>query len=200
MTIPTVTLPHPDAEHYVLPDGRPLARVTSVLREAGLADFSATWFTEDVRTRGTLVHQAIALLVEQDLDWDTLDPVLVPYVQAFEAWRDAGAFIVEAAELRVCDPALGYAGTIDLLAKRWQANTWVHYVVDIKCGVVPPTVGPQLAAYARCLHDTWRFRACLNLRDDGSYRFEPLDDPEDEDDFLAALRLFHRKRSRYGTR
>lgn|SRR5574341_116369 len=188
------------AHRYAL-GGRELPSVTSILRDAGLIDHSAPWFTDEVRNRGTYVHQAIALLVEQDLDWETLDPALVPYVQAFDRWRAEGNFVIEATEQRVCDEALGYAGTADLMAKRWSGATsaWLSYLVDVKCGTVPPSVGPQTAAYARCL-DFWRFRASLNLRSDGAYRFELLEDPEDEDDFLAALRLFHRKRTRYVTR
>lgn len=199
----TAPLTFDETAHRYTLDGRELPSVTRVLRDAGLIDCSAPWFTEAVRDRGTFVHQAIALLVEGDLDWDTLDPGLVPYVQAFDRWRLDGGFIVEACELRLCDETLGYAGTADLLAKRWSGATgsWVSYLIDVKCGAVPPSVGPQTAAYLRCLaHEGWRFRAVLNLRPDAAYRFDLLEDPEDEDDFLAALRLFHRKRTVYGAR
>jgi hypothetical protein len=194
-TVPALTFEA--ATHRYALDGRELPSVTTILRDAGLIDFAAPWFTDEARARGTYVHEAIALLVEQDLDWERLDPTLAPYVQAFERWRTEGGCIVEACEQRVAHEALAYAGTIDLLAKRWSGatETWERYLIDVKCGAVPPSVGPQTAAYLRCLaHEGWRWRAVLQLPGDGSYRFDLLEDPEDDDDFLAALRLFHRKR------
>src|SRR4051794_4738377 len=72
-----------DDHRYLLGD-RELPGVTSILQDVGLADFSAPWFSDAVKERGQLVHEAIAIDIEGDLDDETLDPVLVPYVSA---WR-----------------------------------------------------------------------------------------------------------------
>jgi hypothetical protein len=193
---------------------RVLPSVTTILRESELCNFSSPWFTDEVRDRGTRVHAAIEALVngaEVD-DAITVPPLsagldaelrpceeLRPYVLAFQQWQRDERMDITGTEVRLSDEALGYAGTIDITGER-NGATRNKYVVDVKCGSVPPSVGPQTAAYARLLNDGWWFRASLNLRKDGTYRYDLLEDDQDEDDFLAALRLYHRRRHKYGTR
>jgi hypothetical protein len=162
-----------------------------------LANFNAPWFTEDVRDRGSYVHAAIALLVEDDLDLTTLDPALRPYLDAFQKWLTESRVTVIGCEVRGYDPLLWFAGTTDLLI---AAPLVGQSIVDVKCGHVPPSVGPQTAGYARMLGGRWSSRFSLNLRNNGTYRYELLDDPNDDEDFLAALRLYHRRRTTYRTR
>ena len=183
-----------DDHRYLLGD-RELPGVTAILQDVGLADFSAPWFTEDVKTRGQLVHAAIALDIEGDLDDETLDPVLVPYVSAWRQFLADTSSVVEHSERFVCDPAVGYAGTLDAIVRSSEANGRVRRtVLDFKPALYP-SVGPQVAAYARCasaLYDepTVLHRAALVLTPNGQYRLHPLMERADEMLFIAALRIF----------
>lgn len=188
-----------DAHVYRLGD-RELLGVTAILEEAGLSDFSAPWFSEAVKTRGQLVHQAIALDVEGDLDDETLDDTLAGYVAGWRAYRiDTGA-IVEHNERLLCDPELGCAGTLDLIVRLPSEKvTTRRKLLDIKPALYP-SVGPQTAAYARmaaALYDTPVYfqRAALVLPGDGSYKEEPLTSPTDDALFLSALRIVQFRRT-----
>src|SRR5690606_34284850 len=110
--------------------------------------------------------------------------------------------LVEQTETRVHDEALGYAGTLDLIVA-WTSEDGQRItrrgLIDVKTGSVPPTVGAQTAAYLRCARawfplGTPIYRFALHLPGDGSYRLVPLTNPQDELDFLAALRVAHFRR------
>lgn len=176
---------------------RELPSVTSILREAKLSDFSAPHFTEAVRMRGQLVHAAIALDNEGDLDFDTLDPVLVPYIEGWRRYLSESGAVVEHFEKAVCDLSAGYAGTLDavVLEPNSRPGPTRRTVLDIKPALYP-SVGPQVSAYLRCARGLYDGpvlfqRAALVLPGNGSYRREPLTDPTDEPTFLAACRIFH---------
>lgn len=173
----------PAAHRYWL-DGTELVSVTRALKDAGLVN--ADWFSEAARLRGTHVHEACAMLDDGELE--SVDPSYAPYVAAYESFlRDAKpewAFI----EHRVCDPRLGYAGTLDragFLNGRWA-------LIDLKTGGEATWHGPQTAAYARLVpHGSGLKpdRFALYLRGDGTYRLCPLTERKDEAVFLAALTL-----------
>jgi hypothetical protein len=179
-----------------------LPSVTRILAEARLQDFSAPWFTDEVKERGQHVHAAIALDNEGALDEDTLDPVLVPYVAGWRRYLEESGATLEHFEQPVCDRAVGYAGTLDaIVLEPGQRGPTRRTLLDIKPALYP-SVGPQTAAYARCarqLYDTPVLfqRAALLLPGDGTYRREPLTDASDEMTFLAAVRIFH-WRSKHG--
>jgi hypothetical protein len=75
-------------------------------------------------------------------------------------------------------------------------------LVDFKCTAqLMPSVGPQTAAYKQAAIDTPGLlpelreiaqnatRWCLQLKPDGTYRLERLDDPHDWRTFLGCLAL-----------
>lgn len=189
----------PVAHRYTV-GGRDLPGVTRILQDAGLADFSKPWFTEDARLRGQLVHAAIALDNEGDLDDETLDPVLAGYVHGWRRYLAEQGATVEHFETAVCDRTVGYAGTLDaIVLEAGQTGPTRRTVLDIKPAIYP-SVGPQTAAYARCaraLYDQpvlFR-RAALVLPGDGTYTRVPLEASTDELDFLAAVRIARFRRT-----
>lgn len=173
-----------------------LTSVTQVLAQAGLADFSAPWFTEAIKARGTYLHQAIQLDVEGDLDDETLDAQLRGGV---DGWRkflaDTGARI-EHGERLLCDPDLRVAGRLDyilLMPDPRHPGRMVRTLVDIKRGLYP-CAAIQLAAYvdmASALYDgpVSFHRAALVLPGDGSYRLHPFTDHLDRATWHAAVRI-----------
>jgi hypothetical protein len=187
----------PATHRYTTDTGRELLSVTTALREAGVID--PTWFTEDAAIRGTYVHQAIALDHEGDLDDESLDPLIAPYVCAYRRFREESGFVEAAWEEQVADEDLGVAGTLDLrgaFPRRALRHPGID-LLDIKTGTVPSWVGYQTAAYARLLPSTLgplRWRWCLQLCPDGSYRLHECSKPHDERVFLAALTIAQAKR------
>lgn len=182
-----------EAEHRYVLDGRELISVTTALKEAGMVDM--THWRESARLRGEYVHKAIALYNEDALDLDTLDPELLPYFDGYLAFLASSGVAIEKSECRVCDPILGYAGTLDLIV-RWPERRFEKLtLIDTKTGSFPPMAGPQTAAYLRCARafyptGTLIARAGLHLPGDGSYRLIEFHDiVQDEGDFMAALRV-----------
>ena len=178
----------PDAPSYER-NGRDYLRVSTVLHDAGLVE--ARWFTEASRLRGTSLHQAVEWFHEGALDAASIDPVVEPYWRAYRAFLSDTGFTPDHVERRVFDEILGYTGRLDLEGP--APGTHAPAVIDIKTGSLPPTVGVQLAAYAR-LVGAYRARYCLNLRGDGTYRFESYQDRDDDAVFLAALTVAQWKR------
>lgn len=192
-----------EAHRYYTPDGAELPSVTRILDDARLSDFSAPWFTHEVKERGRAVHATVALWNEGDLDEDSLDPVLVPYLDGWKRYLSESGATVEHYEAIVYDVAAGYAGTLDAIVREPQGRPSWRTVLDIKPALYP-SVGPQTAAYARCARALYALpvlfqRAALVLPGDGTYKREPLADRDDERVFLAALTTFH-WRTKHGIR
>lgn len=178
----------PAAHRYTYGD-RELISVTTVLKVCGL--ITSHNYTEEAAERGTAVHAAVqALSCEQPV---TVSEDHAPYVDAYLAFLAQGKFGTEASEERVCDPVLGYAGTLDLRGL-FAGHTSGADLIDVKTGTVPEWVGYQTAAYARLVPQRPVRRWALNLRGNGTYKLEPLTKRTDEQVFLAALLVAQAKK------
>lgn len=189
-------------------DGQPQSGTTSVLHEAGLVD--DRYFTDECKVRGRHVHECAMLHFDEDLRHETIRPEYRGYVEGIFRFTDQCRPVIHHSEFKICDPLMGYAGQGDLICSVNMLHTGAPAMAglselalgDIKTGVVPrASVGPQTAAYARvaahALGVPYLHRFCLNVTDDGQFEVIWLEDLSDEDDFLAALRMVHRRR-RYG--
>lgn len=186
-----------EAAHVYRVGDRELISVTQALKEAGLIE--TRWFNDEAALRGSYVHAAILLHSQGDLAEESLDPVLQPYFEAYRRFLADTGFRIEACEERLCDEALGYAGTLDIRGQFARPALRGRYldIIDVKTGHVPSWVGYQTAAYARLLPRDLppvRWRWALNLQADGTYRLEPLEKRTDEQVFLAALTVAQAKR------
>jgi hypothetical protein len=147
------------------------------------------------RQRGQLVHEACALLVRERLDWQSLDPELVPYLIGAKNFLEQSGVIVIASEVRVAHRVNRYAGTLDLLCEMNQQLG----LYDFKSGTVPRTVGPQTAAYVEAYEDARctrvRRRYCVQLNPDlpQGYRLHALTNTTDWNIFLSALNCWRFK-------
>lgn len=180
----------PVAHRYRL-GTRDLISVTQALTEAGLVETS--WFTPEAARRGTALHAAVQLYLETEAV--PTDDSLKPFFDAYLNFHLDAGFVASASEERVCDPLLGYAGTLDLCGCFAHLDHSSHGsdLIDIKTGHVPEWVGYQTAAYARLLPEVRR-RWVLNLRADGTYRLQALTNRTDERVFIAALTVAQAKR------
>lgn len=186
-----------DAEtHTYTLGGRRLFSVTRVLGLSGLAAFDSPWFSDAVKARGSALHEAIALEVEEALDEESLDDEQRGGLEGFRAFvRDTGAE-VEYWERFLCDPDLGVAGRMDGILRMTDAGgRRARWLVDIKRALYP-CAAIQLAAYqdmAIALYEqpVVLRRAALVLPGDGRYKFEPFTDSADRTTWMSALRVVH---------
>src|SRR3990167_1497263 len=70
-----------DRHVYILSDGRKLMSLTTVLELAGFVPPYTG--PKSAGLRGTHVHLACELLDKNDLDWDTVRPEIMGYVEAY---------------------------------------------------------------------------------------------------------------------
>lgn len=145
--------------------------------------------------RGTLVHLATQLLDEDDLDEDTLDPALRPYLDAYRRFLEDARPEWSGIEMRVHHSDFGYCGTLDRCGVLHGLKGAPESVVDIKAvAKVSPATGVQTAAYDAALPQDRRrkkrHRYALQLKQDGTYRLHPFTERTDFDVFVSCLNLF----------
>lgn len=98
---------------YTLPDGSRLPSITQILKEEGFID--TTWFDEWSRDKGSMVHLACHYDVTGELDEDSLDDEIRPYLKAFRKFMVESGFKVDKSEVPTANLTYGYAGTPDLV-------------------------------------------------------------------------------------
>src|SRR5262245_34107490 len=194
----TAVLHFDEFRHAYSLEGQPLIGVTSALDDAGL--INGFGFSDSARMRGTYVHAAIAMQHANDLDLDSLDPVLLPYVHGYIKFVTESGFIVDAFEERVFSRTMRCAGTLDLRGRFPGNPAHVTNIIDIKTGMLPSHVGYQVAGYSMLAMASvddlppLRLRWALQLRDDGTYRLVELSNQHDEKIFRAALTIAQAKK------
>jgi len=211
------------------PNGVVVPSVTQIMKAAGIIDDS--FYNDTGRFRGSAVHRATQLLDESDLspdegslDWESLDPELLPYVQAYGKFKLESGFIPEEIEKAVfyqsklssyynkpitgrrltlqglwTEPALpiDFAGTLDRAGTfpKLGASKGRYAVLDIKTGSIPSWAGIQLAAYAMLLpSEVPPRRFALLLKKNGKYKLQEFRDEEDYVAFYGACHIVEGKR------
>lgn len=181
------------SEHRYFFGGREIPSVTTIL------SFLDDWerVPRDVLAAaaqfGTHAHEAAALLVRDQLDWDSLDPDLAPPIRGLQKFLDESGAVVVQSEWRVYHPDLRYAGTLDAIL-HWRNGM---ALADWKTGSTPPkSVGPQTAAYCAAFEANTgqkiKRRYCIQLLD-GDYRVTKLDDPSDWSTFVSCRNIYRAK-------
>jgi hypothetical protein len=199
---PRVIVPDFDEEtHTYRIDGRIIPGVSDILSAAsiGHSDTTDSGYEVDAdvmdyaRDRGSDVHLACQLLDEGDLDWESLDEEIEPYVVGYEQWKEETGFVPDMIEQILYNEADDYCGTMDRAG--WIGDERV--VVDIKTGSLKPWHRIQAAAYAACLptRGIWPLRIILRLKATGKkfftpYRFLPETAEWDYEVFKAARTIW----------
>lgn len=136
---------------------------------------------------GRAAHMACELHDTGELDEESLDSSLAPYLAAWRAFSDHHAVEWEQIESPVYHTTFRYAGTPDRIGK----VRGVRSVVDIKTtAALYPSVGPQLAAYASAAGlSPVAQRIAVQLKADGTYTAQRYADPNDWPVFCSLLTL-----------
>lgn len=175
--------------HIYYLDGVRIPGVTSVLKSAGLVQSYGGF--GDTQLRGLHVHYACELMDLNDLDWSTVYPQWMGYVQAYQKFREDTGFEPQLIEFQSYHPVYRFAGTMDrrgsMNGRMWQ--------IDLKTGAPSDWWSLQTAGYQLLEEREWAEdgRASLQLNENGTYRLHIYEDEGDRGVFLAALALYYWK-------
>lgn len=181
-----------ELEHEYSEAGLVIPSVTQTLASVGIVDYSMVprAILEHKGEVGRQVHLACQYLDEGVLDWDTIDPEVLPYVLAYEKFKQCTGFTVELNEYRT-------VATVNGMKFGMQLDRTGHingkpYVIELKATAqIHRAWGIQLAAYALGLDRTWgvglRNRAAVHLKPNGTFAVEPFTDSNERQVFLWAL-------------
>jgi hypothetical protein len=179
-----------------------MIHVTDILAECGFYqgfEHVPEHLREFYVQRGKMVHRATGLFDRDELDWDTLDERIVPYISAYEQFlAESGAVPLEI-ELAVQNDELGYCGTLDRIYKQSALWSTGELVVDIKTTQAAPVTRIQTMAYALALSNGKSTkpakRGFVALKKDGTYDAGIYDkDEEDKAVWLACLQVVNWKK------
>jgi hypothetical protein len=183
----------PEGHIYRDAQGQRVLSVTQIFQMLGLVNYDDV--DADTLKRkseiGIAVHKAVELLLENNLDWDTVDDAAMAYVVGTELWFRDMRFELLGCEQQGIHSIYGirYGYQYDQLGRIVYQNQWRLVVVDLKTAVAKsPTWALQTAAYALAAPalpaGEHYLRVVLHLQKDG--RVKPLyyNDPQDEKTFL----------------
>lgn len=192
--------------HLYRLDGVVIPSNTQILKSEGLCDDQ--FYTDEGRERGTRVHNACWYLDEGDLIWDSVAAEERGYVRAYEKFKRESGCTVELIETMLWSRSM-FATRID----RGVVLNGRRTLIDLKTGAIQPWIeaqlgGQQIAINERIQagdiklepingHPYYEDRLSLHLHKDGGYRLIPWRSPDATDIFLAALRLYHWKKSHH---
>ena len=191
-------------EHRYFLDGREIPSNTTMIKAAGLID--DRWFTPESRQRGIEVHRACHFLCEKDLDWTTVRPDYVPYVEACQDFIRSTGFQVERNEF----PAWSdhdYATTPDVMGILNGRRS----IINFKTGAISKWVGLQLYGEKQAVNERiqnqdepWtagltylnghpypEMVYALELRANGKWKLHPFNERDLTQVFLSMVKLHH---------
>ena len=190
-------------------NGTYMSGVSGILKRAGLVDLSGipAQVLERARDFGTAVHLGCELLDKGTLDFKSLDPALVPYIEAWIKFKeDYGVEIIEI-EQAVYSKTWWYAGTPDRIIRCKRFGTGSGKVLtlpDIKSSsTIYPSMRLQTAAYAIAREEMTKEkivqRCAVQLLKDGTYKLHPFLDEADRSCWIGAVQVskFKRKEKSY---
>lgn len=176
-----------ESKHEYKRDGVILPSVTQII--SILHDFNGipTQNLEYARGRGLAVHKAIEIFNLGKEFAEPLDPVIVPYLDAWEKFISETGMEITATEQHLDHPRLHYAGTFDARGHKGREK----WLLDVKAvNVLSRATGVQLAAYEQLTGEVLR-RAAVQVKPDGTYVFQEYDSRSDWPIFVSCLTIYN---------
>jgi hypothetical protein len=176
-------------------DGRSVPSVTQVLAISGITDVSKIpqHILDRAAAIGTAVHQACDLLDQDDLDLESLDPLLVGYASAYQRFRQETSFMPELIEHRAVGTLNGlrYGFCVDRLGQIGEERVLLDLKTSSKAQLSWPI---QTMAYSLGLGCIGVRRGVVHLAKDGTYKLlDHLNHESDSAIWEAALAIAHWK-------
>jgi hypothetical protein len=182
-------------KHKYQLDGAPLMGVGEVLKKLGFYDFRfvSKDDLEYKRQVGAAVHKAVELYDIGRLNNASLDPIVVPYLEAWKIFRADTKCEVLYSELPVYSKVHRFAGTLDKII-RWDGAI---VLPDIKATAgVAKVIALQTGAYALAARESHGIkvqkRCAIQLKPEKSgkpYQVVWFDKKADESVFLSCLHI-----------
>lgn len=173
----------PKNHEYHTNNGTIIDSVTQILKtELDTYNYSNA---NNAALRGTHIHIACELWDKNDLNEETLDPIIKPYLEQYKlALKNEGIEILQN-ELRRYSEKYLFAGTIDKVAKLKKVK---NILIDIKSGVFEKWHFIQLGAYGELIRPEFKIDEYydLYLKPD-SYNFVKQDGKKGFSYFLAIM-------------
>jgi hypothetical protein len=117
-------------------------------------------------TRGSAVHSACEFDDLGDLNESTVDPVILPYLEAYRQFKTDHDCLWTNIETPMVNLANKYAGRPDRIGVVDRKRC----IVDLKTGGMFPSYAIQMAAYCHLTSEPYAHaRIVVNLTEDGSY-------------------------------
>ena len=198
------------AAHVYRVDGAPVPSVTELLEAAGMTpDYSkiAPHVLQHARHRGIHIDLCCDLDDADDLDWSSVHPEAVPYVQAWQCFKADYGYRPLASQVLLYHPTYGYAGTADSVGELGGYVTVAERKATAKMAA---SYALQTAGYG--MEGLWTAppgggrlepvpwgapaRLGVHLRRDGRYDLVPYDDPEDVAAWLGVVALARWRKAR----
>jgi hypothetical protein len=192
-----------DESHVYRVDGIIKPGVTSILDYNGLiSEFCKQEFAAQ---KGSAIHVAAKLLFQDELDWDSIDKRIFPYVHSLALFVKHTGFKATSTETSGYYEHLDYCGTWDVtgmfpagshdgdFAMRAKGyNMLDDWVIDLKSGAPAKWHKLQSAAYLPL--SLAGNRGALYLQADGTMaKFVEHKDPGDWSAFYSCLQIFHKE-------
>lgn len=182
-------------DHIYKYNGIKVPSVTQIIKEAGLSELNSVpqEILEEKADIGNKVHKATELYDRDNLDVDSIHPILLNYVSSWEKFRKDFQFIPEEIELELVHNLYRFAGRVDRVGTIYGKKSKV--IVDIKTGMKLKSHSLQTAGY-KLLYEqngkiSKRFSVYLTQED---YKISEHKNRYDENVFLAALTITNYKR------
>ncbi len=196
------------SDHTYWLDGRQIPGHSEIVQDARIYDLSQIP-RETLRRateRGTKVHLATELLDRDNLDWSSVHPELLPYIDAWVSFKENEMFRPHPDYLEVptWHKQFLYGITPDRFGDFHRDEGPVPAITEIKCTYnVEKYWGMQTAAQANALasHGKLDFdpktvlRLAVKLNKDGTYTLNWHKNPKDFGDFMACLRTYGLRRT-----
>lgn len=177
--------------HVYRISGEAVPSVTQILKAEGF--INTAFYNDYNRDRGSAIHKAIHLYEQDDLDEESLDPAIRPYLDDWIMVKRSLGLVVSASERVMAHPTLRFAGTADILGTNEGGNP---VLIDIKTGGPEPWHGLQLAAYEILDGSVGRKRIGVYLSGgDRPPVLKGYTDRQDRATFMAALATHNWKRN-----
>jgi hypothetical protein len=182
-------------------EGKPVPSVTQIMRVAGVSGYEDRQATSPALIKeamefGTNVHKVTAFDDLGTLDESTVDPQVMPCLQAWRKFKRDTGIVFTAIEKMVYSDKHFFAGTLD---RYGHLAAGFKCLIDIKTGASLREHGIQLAAYGIGIKECygWRPDKHFGVRlyvenGEGKYTLEDYtkDRATDAAAFLAANQIY----------
>jgi hypothetical protein len=169
-------------EYHV--DGRKVLSITDCMKSAGVIE-NVHGSDYDLWV-GTATHRAIELHINGTLNYNTLDPALVPRVLAWDEFVKHTGFIPRETEKAIYNFNMRVAGMLDVLG---EFPDGAEGIVELKSGNVSKWTGVQTAGQDMLMGGKQRRRFGLKVPAVGKPNVAPFTDVDDYLVFRAAVTI-----------